>query len=134
MATRNAEINRLLNSMGLKKGGIDGVFLRVLETVIAISKYRLNSRTVSSEYHEIVKYKIFWRAMREIADLEIISLDRSNLHISPFERVEEAFPDKEKEKDGRMWLPMCWYREFLHSSIYIYKLHDSCRVNVYYLL
>ena len=76
MATRNAEINRLLNSMGLEKGGIDRVFLRVLETITAISKYRWTLKTESSDYHDILKYEIFWRALREIADWEITSSDR----------------------------------------------------------
>ena len=101
---KDAEIKRILKSMGLNKGGIDAVFLHVLEAVTAISKYTF------SDYQDIPKCNIFWKTLREIADLEIVKKSKEDEHIfkekSPFERVLEAFPDKEKVKDGRMWLPM----------------------------
>jgi hypothetical protein len=95
------EINRLLKSMGYKSGGIDAIFLHILEAVAVVNS--LEYRKLGEEKLAGAKRRIFWKALRDIADYEI---NKTISRDEPILEVLEAFPDQEKKRDGRTWLPM----------------------------
>ena len=91
-------VNQLFKSMGFNKGGIDAVFLYVLEAVSAISKFEKSS---CKDELDAAKCRIFWRTLREITRHEIEEDDASAENI-PFKAVWKDFPDKEMKKDMPM--------------------------------
>ena len=97
------DIEKLLKSMGCKKGGIDAVFLKVLEAVAMISEFaelkRLNKI-------EAAKRRIFWRTMKEIANREI-KKDNEIYYNAALNIVMKGISRKNgKDNVNRTWLPM----------------------------
>ena len=104
-----AESERLLKSMGLENGGIDAIFLHVLEAVGAVSTLAYNNMANkdSPTYNlDAAKFRIFWKTMREIAEHEIVNENNLYKRSSCLGGIVAAFPDKKKKTDGRMWLPL----------------------------
>ena len=103
--------------MGFDKGGMDAVFLHVLEAIGAISKFW---NYECEEELDAAKCRIFWKTLRGIANLEIgeglVEVededeqddddDDQGVENIALKEVLNDFPDNEKEKDGRMWMPM----------------------------
>ena len=94
--------------MGFEKGGIDAVFLHLLEALSSITKYERiycgNDKDPFQTKVEKAKNRIFWKTVREIADHESNDANRGSHYC--LSNVLTAFPDKKKYKDKRMWLPM----------------------------
>ena len=101
----------------------DIIFLRILDYIGAISTVRRKNKqkscflkrhskeNVKDEDPVIAsKYRIFWRAVREIADREIAmeyeEYPNDYLHNLPLCQLLECFPDESKQFDGRTWLPL----------------------------
>ena len=96
-----AESELLLKSFGLQLQGLDTVYLQVLEIIGAIRNRRQNYTKTKLDK---VKLKIFWKTIKEIADQEI--KDEKVHTTAAINHVLDAFPDKKKKTDGRMWLPL----------------------------
>ena len=69
------------------------------------------------------KSRVFWQAVREIADQELKSevsasqeeendLPATDERNQALDRIMNNFPDKSKLPDGRMWLPPSLHRVF----------------------
>ena len=95
------EIDKLLVSLGLNTYGLDAVYLQLLEIIGAIRKRKYH---YANNNLDRIKLNIFWKTIREIANNEINGgTESTNAAIN---YVMDAFPDKKKKTDGRMWLPM----------------------------
>ena len=95
------ESEKLLKSLGVDLQGLDAAYLEVIEIIGAI---RDRQHHYTKNDLEIVKLNVFWKTIREIADKEINN-DRESTNCA-INHILDAFPDKRKKTDGRMWLPM----------------------------
>ena len=102
--TIDDEIDHQLKSMGLQKGGSDELYLHALESIGAIIQH--NNRLPLPKL-ESAKTRIFWKALREIANHEMGREENVNHELNaPLSWLLDCFPEKKMRKDGRMWLPM----------------------------
>ena len=99
----------------------DHIFMHILDCIGALSCIRADQMQ-KSKYEErpesnvlFSKHRVFWQAVREIADREARSEDTSTtekisfsciLHNKYLDFFQNSFPDDSKASDGRMWLPL----------------------------
>eukprot|EP01035_Chromulina_nebulosa_P036970 gene36970-49882_t len=96
----------------------DDMFMHILDCIGSLSCIRAVQKTLGSRSievgHELIssKYRVFWQAIREIADREItlegISTEKTSSipDITPLSVVLNCFPNSSKHSDGRTWLPL----------------------------
>ena len=99
----------------------DFMFTHILDCIGALScirKDQLQKKNADRTEDAVVssKFRIFWQAVREIADQELksgVSSGQEKDNASPaadrnkaLEIIMENFPDRSKLKDFRMWLPL----------------------------
>ena len=97
------------------------MFMHILDCIGSLSCIREDQkmrRSIKDEGHELIssKYRVFWQAIREIADREITlegtavtektSSIPNSFDNTPLNFVLNCFPDKVKRSDGRTWLPL----------------------------
>ena len=94
----------------------DYMFMHILDCIGSLSCIRAVQKTLRSIKvgHELIssKYRVFWQAIREIADREItlegISTEKTSSipDITPLSLVLNCFQNSSKHSDGRTWLPL----------------------------
>ena len=114
----------------------DTMFMHILDCMGALSciredhKKNNSIRNGSGSNNEVgqasvllsCKHRVFWQAVREIADQEAVLEDTPATEEekkSSFDFLLESFPDETKQSDGRMWLPL-----HLAVSLSISRLED----------
>ena len=108
------------------------MFVHILDCMGALScirkdhKKNNSSKNSSSNNNEegltACKHRVFWQAVREIADQEAVLEDTPATEEekkSSLDFLLESFPDETKLSDGRMWLPL-----HLAVSLPISRLED----------
>ena len=101
--SRYREGERLLKELGLES--IDAVYLHILEMMSCLS---IAQKSPEDSFDlAAVKRRIFLKTIKEITCQEEGELraGKEGFNI-PLCKVREAFPDRTKRIDGRMWLPM----------------------------
>ena len=101
----------------------DSMFMHILDCIGAMSciragqKEESSSSTDKSEEGEAsaallsCKHRVFWQAVREIADREAALEDISDneeekVYSTALDFMMDCFPDDSKRSDGRLWLPL----------------------------
>ena len=91
------------------------MFLHILDCIGCIGE--LTRRDMKANSLTKSKRNIFWRTVREIADLELkyisqqeeeMEIEKKDLPTSAISRLLEYFPDNCKVHDGRSWMPFYW--------------------------
>jgi ankyrin repeat protein len=107
------------------KNAEDAMFLHILDCIGALSCIRneqkksfcrknssssCNSNKEQASALLSCKHRVFWQAVREIADreavLEDIPATEEKEKSSALDYMLECFPDETKQSDGRLWLPL----------------------------
>jgi len=94
----------------------DLMFLHILDCIGCIGEL---TRDMHADSLTKSKRNVFWRAVREIADLELknifqrekeeeMDMEKEDLPTSAISRLLEYFPDNCKVHDGRSWMPFYW--------------------------
>lgn len=92
----------------------DLMFLHILDCIGCIGEL---TRDMDANSLTKSKRNIFWKAVREIADLELkyiiqreeeMEIEKKDLPTSAISRLLEYFPDNCKVHDGRSWMPFYW--------------------------
>ena len=92
-----------LENIGLNE---EKMFLHILECLGALSCIE-KTRVSPKQSAEIVKRRIFWHAVKEIADYEIQETRTTTINRpESLAGLLELFPDESKLTDGRLWLPL----------------------------
>lgn len=100
--------------LGLDPCNKDEILLHALEKIGAISSLSESEYQLEFGFSSVLdkaKLRIFWKTIKEIASLHLETRrneinDNLLNQSSAVKMVLHAFPDKEKETDGRIWLPM----------------------------
>ena len=95
------ESEELLKSIGvIGKRNFHAAYLYVLEMIGAIRNQNISEFNCVESIHR----SLFWKTIRAVADNEInVDWEKKNWAVN---EVLNAFPDKSKKTDGRMWLPI----------------------------
>ena len=94
----------------------DLMFLHILDCIGCIGEL---TRDMHADSLTKSKRNVYWRAVREIADLELknifqrekeeeMDMEKEDLPTSAISRLLECFPDNCKVHDGRSWMPFYW--------------------------
>eukprot|EP01036_Dinobryon_divergens_P033707 gene33707-43565_t len=98
----------------------DMMYLHILDCIGALSRIQKRSGKMylktenRNKYNPLAesKRRIFWQAVRELADQEILLANKKDKKSSEINsaqsRVLDVFPDEAKRLDGRSWLPLHW--------------------------
>ena len=98
----------------------DMMYLHILDCIGALSRIQKRSGKMylktenRNKYNPLAesKRRIFWQAVRELADQEILLANKKDKNSSEINsaqsRVLNVFPDEAKRLDGRSWLPLHW--------------------------
>ena len=98
----------------------DMMYLHILDCIGALSRIQKNMGKIHLKTENRNKYdpvaaskrRIFWQAVRELADQEILLANKKDKNSSEINsaqsRVLNVFPDEAKRLDGRSWLPLHW--------------------------
>ena len=105
----------LFDRLRLNSDNSDALFLHALEilgAITCISENPSDSEIDLMSEIKIAKFRIFWKTIKEIANQKLLERRDEDGYLSTEKSstmmVLSAFPDKKKQKDGRMWLPMCF--------------------------
>ena len=94
------------------------MFMHILDCIGSLScirAYQKKRRSIKDDGHELMssKYRVFWQAIREIADREITQEGTAGKEKTAsipdnmaLNFVLRCFPDESKRSDGRTWLPL----------------------------
>eukprot|EP01036_Dinobryon_divergens_P024445 gene24446-32895_t len=93
----------------------DYLFMHILDCIGALSCIRADqqAKNINEPSNSLIisKHRVFWLAVREIAEREAVLME-AKFSLSavpnnvPFEFVLNCFPDDSKQYDGRSWLPL----------------------------
>ena len=92
----------------------DYLFMHILDCIGALSCIRADqqAKSTNEQGNSLLtsKHRVFWLAVREIAEREAVLMEaKYSLSVPdnvPFEFVLNCFPDDSKLYDGRAWLPL----------------------------